>query len=72
MGMIPERYSVAIIGSGMGGSTLASVLARQGLGELSIGGRQKDGFLRLMKQILHFEMRRHRNRLRPPGWWSLA
>ncbi len=38
MGKIPERYSVAIIGSGMGGSTLASVLARQGLSVIVFEG----------------------------------
>jgi FADH2 O2-dependent halogenase len=35
-----EKYDVAIIGSGIGGSTLASVLARQGLSVIVFKGRQ--------------------------------
>ncbi|PIV26539.1 MAG: hypothetical protein COS37_05845, partial [Anaerolineae bacterium CG03_land_8_20_14_0_80_58_20] len=34
----PKKYDVAIIGSGIGGSTLASVLARQGLSVIVFEG----------------------------------
>jgi tetracycline 7-halogenase / FADH2 O2-dependent halogenase len=35
---VPKKYDVAIIGSGIGGSTLASVLARQGLSVIVFEG----------------------------------
>jgi choline dehydrogenase-like flavoprotein len=36
-----KKYDVAIIGSGIGGSTLASVLARQGLSVIVFEGGMK-------------------------------
>ena len=40
----PKKYDVAIIGPGIGGSTLASVLARQGLSVIVFEGGQHPRF----------------------------
>ena len=40
----PKKYDVAIIGSGIGGSTLASILARQGLSVIVFEGGQHPRF----------------------------
>ena len=40
----PRKYDVAIIGSGIGGSTLASILARQGLSVIVFEGGQHPRF----------------------------
>jgi FADH2 O2-dependent halogenase len=42
--MNDKKYDVAIIGSGIGGSTLASVLARQGLSVIVFEGGQHPRF----------------------------
>lgn len=40
----PGKHDVAIIGSGIGGSTLASMLARQGLSVIVFEGGQRPRF----------------------------